>query len=446
MVQGNLLLLYAAIAIAVLVVMITAFKVNPFLALIAVSLAMGVSVGMPIGTIVKSFETGVGNVLGHVALVIALGTMLGKMMAESGGADRIAHTLINAFGEKRIDWAMAFVAFIIGIPVFFDVGFVLLIPIAFSVAKRTKTSILVVGIPMVTGLSIVHGLVPPHPAALLAVQAYHADMGKTILYALIVGIPTLIVAGPLFAKLISRYVVPNPDNPLMHELTEQGPARELPGFGITIATILLPVILMLLGSWADRIVPHGSMANSLLRMSGEPVMALLFGVFASFFTLARPAGFTREQILDFTNDSLGPIAAVTLIVGAGAGFGRILMDSGVSNVVVTMATGAHVSPYVLGWMLAALIRVATGSATVGMATASGLVAPVVALGGVSAELMVLATGAGSLILSHVNDGGFWLVQKYFNMTVAETFKTWTVCETIISVMALLMTLGLSLVI
>ena len=447
MVQGPQLLVHAAVAIVALVVLIARYKLNPFVTLVVVSLALGVSVGMPMGGIVKAFETGVGNTLGHIALVVALGTMLGKMMAESGGAERVAHTVIAAFGERRVHWAMAVIAFIVGIPVFFEVGFVLLVPIAFTVAKRTGTNMVLVGIPMVAGLSVVHGLVPPHPAALVAVTAYNADIGRTIAYALIVGVPTAAVAGPLFGKLVSRYVVPAEPNPLMEEMAEQGKPRELPGFGITLFTILLPVALMLLGSWADVFTPPESLANDLLRLAGNSVVALLIALLVSFWTLGRARGFDRNTILKFTNECLGPIAAVTLVVGAGGGFGRILMDSGISNAVVGLAMGAHVSPLLLGWLVAALIRVATGSATVAMTTACGIVAPIVATAGnVSPELMVLATGAGSLILSHVNDGGFWLVQEYFGLTVPQTFRTWTVCETIISVMALVLTFGLAAVV
>ena len=447
MVQGPQLLVHAAIAIVALVVLIARYKLNPFVTLVVVSLALGVSVGMPMGGIVKAFETGVGNTLGHIALVVALGTMLGKMMAESGGAERIAHTVIAAFGERRVHWAMAVIAFIVGIPVFFEVGFVLLVPIAFTVAKRTGTNMVLVGIPMVAGLSVVHGLVPPHPAALVAVTAYDADIGRTIAYALLVGLPTAALAGPIFAKLIARHVVPDPNNPLMDEMAEQGRPRDLPGFGVTLFTILLPVALMLIGSWADVFAPRTSLANDLLRLAGNSVVSLLIALLVSFWTLGRNRGFDRNAILKFTNECLGPIAAVTLVVGAGGGFGRILMDSGISNAVVGLATGAHLSPLLLGWLVAALIRVATGSATVAMTTACGIVAPIVAqAGNVSPELMVLATGAGSLILSHVNDGGFWLVQEYFGLTVPQTFRTWTVCETIISVVALVLTFGLAAVV
>ncbi len=446
--QGNSLLLAAALAVVALIYLIAVRKLNPFVTLIVVSLALGVAVGMPMGNIVKAFETGVGNTLGHIALVVGLGTMLGKMMAESGGAERIARTLIQAFGEKNAHWAMMVVAFIIGLPVFFEVGFVLLIPIAFNVAKRTGTPILMVGLPMVAGLSVVHGLIPPHPAALLAVTAYQADIGKTILYALIVGLPTAIIAGPLFAMLISRHVKPDPDNPLEKQFVENDRGRELPPFGITLFTILLPVVLMLIGSWADLLTAPKSLANDLLKLAGNSVMALLIAALVSFYTFGRARGFNREAILKFTNACLAPIATITLVVGAGGGFGQILRDSGVSKAIVAVAMGASLSPLLLGWVVAVMIRIATGSATVAMTTACGIVAPIAAASGaaVRPELMVLATGAGSLILSHVNDGGFWLVKEYFNLTVPQTFQTWTVLETIISTVALLLTLALATVI
>jgi GntP family gluconate:H+ symporter len=444
-----MLLIYALVAVVALIVLIAKFKMNPFIVLIVVSLILGLAVGMPMATIVKSFETGVGNTLGHIALVVGLGTMLGKMMAESGGAERIATTMIAAFGEKNVHWAMMTVAFIVGLPVFFEVGFVLLIPIAFNIARRTGTSMVLVGIPMVAGLSVVHGLIPPHPAALLAVTAYNADIGRTILYALIVGIPTAVVAGPLLGKLMSRYVLPNPDNPLISQFVDKDvdSQRALPGFGITLFTILLPVVLMLVGSWADLFFAPKTFANDFLRLIGNSVIALLIATLVSFYTFGKLRGFSRLVILKFTNECLAPIASITLVVGAGAGFGRILMDGGVSKAIVGIATDAHLSPLLLGWFVAALIRVATGSATVAMTTACGIVAPIVSVaGGVRPELMVLATGAGSLILSHVNDGGFWLVKEYFNMTVPQTFKTWTVVETVISVVALLLTLALATVV
>ncbi|WP_153101355.1 gluconate:H+ symporter [Paraburkholderia hayleyella] len=451
-VHGDMLLIYAVIAVAALILMITRYKVYPFLVLIIVSLLLGLAVGMPMNTIVKSFETGNGNTLGHIAIVVGLGTMLGKMMAESGGAERIATSLIGWFGEKHIHWAMMCVAIIVGLPVFFEVGFVLLIPIAFNVARRTGKSLLLIGLPMVAGLSVVHGLIPPHPAALLAVQAYHADIGKTIAYGLVVGVPTAIVAGPLFALLMYRHIRLPENNPLAAqfiapEASADNPSRALPGFGVTLFTILLPVLLMLLGSWADLLFAPHTLANDLLHFMGTSDVALLVAVLVSFWTFGARRGFNREQIQKFCADCLAPIAGITLIVGAGGGFGRVLMDSGISQQIVQTATSAHVSPLMLGWFVAALIRLATGSATVAMTTACGIVAPIAAAGAVQVkpELLVLATGCGSLIFSHVNDGGFWLIKEYFGMTVGQTFKTWSLCETIISVLGLALTFALAAV-
>ncbi len=379
--------------------------------------------------------------------------MLGKMMAESGGAERVATTLIRWFGEKHIHWAMMFVAIIVGLPVFFEVGFVLLIPIAFNVAKRTGKSLLLIGLPMVAGLSVVHGLIPPHPAALLAVQAYGADIGKTIAYGLIVGIPTAIVAGPLFALLVYRYVKLPENNPLAAQFIESDDEaaehhRDLPGFGITLFTILLPVLLMLVGSWADLVFAPKTTANDLLRFVGNSDVALLIAVIVSFWTFGAQRGFTREQIQKFCGDCLAPIAGITLIVGAGGGFGGVLRDSGVSQEIVAVATQAQLSPLLFGWFVAALIRLATGSATVAMTTACGIVAPIAKAGAihVQPELLVLATGSGSLIFSHVNDGGFWLIKEYFGMTVGQTFKTWSLCETIISLLGLGLTFALATVV
>jgi gluconate:H+ symporter, GntP family len=434
------LLVSALSAVVCLILLIAVVKLNPFLSLFLVSLALALVAGMPASLVIRSFENGLGSTLGHIAIIVALGTMLGKMMAESGGADQIAHTLIRLFGEKRVHWAMMVIGLIVGLPAFFEVGFVLLVPIAFTVARRTGTSMVLVGIPMAAGLSVVHGLVPPHPAALLAVSIYKADVGRTIFYAVLVGIPTAILGGPLYAKWIGPHVNLQSENPMGAELGEHGTERSLPGFGVTLATILLPVVLMLAGSWADGLSAPGSALNRALRFAGNDDMALLIGALFSFLTLGTMRGFDRATILRFSNDCLAPTATITLLVGAGGGFGRVLQDSGVSQAIVSIFLKTHVPLLILAWLLAALIRLATGSATVAMSTAAGIVAPFAAhTVSVQPELLAIATGAGSLIFSHVNDGGFWLVKEYFGMSVTETIKTWSVCETIISVSALLFT-------
>jgi GntP family gluconate:H+ symporter len=444
--HGVFLLIAAFGSVLGLIVLIVVYKLNPFIVLFVTSLALAVVTGMPVLGIVKSFELGFGGTLGHIAIVVGLGTMLGKMMAESGGADRIAHTLIRLFGDRNVPWAMMLIGIVVGLPVFFEVGFVLLIPIAYTVARRTSTSLVSIGLPMVAGLSVVHGLVPPHPAALLAVTIYHADIGRTVFYGLLVGTPAAVIAGPLYARLIAPRIQLDEDNPMAAQFVDHDAGRALPSFALTLATVLLPVALMLLGGWADALSRPGGAANQGLHFLGNADIALLVGVLVSFITLGKMRGFTRETILRFSTECLAPTATIMLLVGAGGGFGRILEDSGVSQAIIAAAVHAHLSILFLAWVVAALIRLATGSATVAMTTAASIVAPIALHGGagVRPELLAIATGAGSLIFSHVNDGGFWLVKQYFNMTVAQTMETWSVCETLISVTALILTWALSM--
>ncbi|HJQ54294.1 MAG TPA: GntP family permease [Gemmatimonadaceae bacterium] len=438
------LLSLALAAVIALILLIARFKLHPFIALVVVSLSMGLAARMSPLDAVKAFQDGVGNTLGFIAIVVALGTMLGKMMAESGAATRIATTLIAMFGERRVHWAIMVVAFIVGIPVFFQVGFVLLIPLVFTIARRTGMSLVKIGIPLVSGLSVVHGMLPPHPAAMLAVTAYNADVGLTILYGLLVGIPTAALAGPIFATWIAPRIDLPPDNPLARQLEGES-VPDMPGFAISLFTVLVPVILMLLSSAADLLLAARSPTRSFLHFVGNPIVALLLALLYSFWSLARPRHFTKEELMKFCNDCLGPTATILLVIGAGGGFNQVLLSSGVGAAIAGVAIGSHASPLILAWIVAGLIRVATGSATVAMTTAAGIVAPIaVATPGTNAELLVLATGAGALILSHVNDAGFWLVKEFFGMTVPQTLKTWTVAETIIGVAGLLFTLLLAL--
>jgi gluconate:H+ symporter, GntP family len=444
--KDTLLLIYALGAVVTLIVLIARFKLHPFIALILVSLAMGAAAGMPPAAAVKAFQDGVGSVLGFIAVVVGLGTMLGKLMAESGAATRIATTLIGWFGERRVHWAMMFVAFIVGIPVFFQVGFVLLVPLVFTIARRTGISLVKIGIPLVAGLSVVHGMLPPHPAAMLAVTAYNADVGLTILYGILVGLPTAALAGPIFATWIAPRITLPADNPLADQLGGES-TQEMPSFGISVFTVLIPVILILLATTADLLLRDASSARSVLHFVGQPIVALLLALLFSFWSLSRARHFTREELLKFCNDCLAPTATILLVIGAGGGFNAVLVQSGVGRAIAAIAVGSHASPLLLAWIVAALIRVATGSATVAMTTAAGIVAPIaIATPGTNAELLVLATGAGALVLSHVNDAGFWLIKEFFNMTVPQTLKTWTVAETIIGVAGLAFTLLFSLVV
>ncbi len=448
--HGIFLLLAALAAILALVAMIAVLKLNPFVSLLLSSIGLALATGMPARTIVASFEQGVGGTLGHIVIVVALGTMLGKMMAESGGAEQIARTLIRVFGERRIPWAMAVIGMVVGLPVFFEVAFVLLIPIVFTIVRRTGKSLLLVGLPMLAGISVVHGLVPPHPAALMAVTLFHADIGRTIFYSLLVGIPAALIAGPLYAYWIAPriHLSSLAENPIAATFVDRDTdAAQLPGFALTLTNILLPVVLMLIGSWANLLAAPATSWNAGLHLIGNADMALLIGALFSFITLGLMRGSGRDTILKFTNECLAPTATITLLIGAGGGFGRILQDSGVSQAIVSIALAAHLSLLLLAWLTAALIRLATGSSTVAMTTAAGIIGPIAAHAtGVHPELLAIAAGAGSLIFSHVNDGGFWLVKEYFHLSVVDTLKTWSVCESIISIVALLLTLGLAAIV
>jgi len=451
----DMLLLIVLASIVVLLLLITWAKMNPFVALLITAIGVGIATDMPIIApnpetpgIIDSIKAGMGNTLGFLAIVLALGTMLGKMMAESGGAERIARTLIDKFGKKNVHWAMMFVAFIVGIPVFFQVGFVLLIPLVFTIALETGISLVAVGIPLIAGLSVVHGLVPPHPAAMAAVGIFKADVGLTILYSLIVGLPTAIVAGPLYGKWIGKRIHKTVPKDIGEQLTTNAKdLKDLPGFLNTVFTILIPVLLMLIASVAEIYVDKNTTTYEALKFIGDPIVALLIATVYSFFSLGYARGLNRDKVLKFTNDALAPTASILLVIGAGGAFNKILLDSGIGQEIADMATHSHISPLLLGWGIAALIRVATGSATVSMMTAAGIVAPIAAaMPGTNLELLVLATGAGSLILSHVNDSGFWLIKEYFGMTVKETLLTWTAMETIISVVALILILVLNVVV
>ncbi|OMF51095.1 MULTISPECIES: GntP family permease [Paenibacillus] len=425
------LLLYALISIIGLILLIAKVKMNPFVALIVGAVFMGLIAGMPLKSIVTAYQEGVASVLGFIAIVLGLGTMLGKLMAESGGAEQIAKTMVRVFGEKNVHWAMMVVAVICGIPVFIQVGIVLLFPLVFVIAKHTGTSLIKIGISLVAGLAVVHSLIPPHPAAMLAVGIFNANIGKTIFLALIVALPSAAIAGPIYGSWISKRIKVETSSELMEQFTETK-ERELPGFGITLFTIMLPVILMLLATIVDLILPEANVFRQVIDFIGSPIIALLIALLFSLYSFGYARNFDSKQLLKFTNDCLGPVASIILLIGAGGGFNKILTASGVGDAIAGFAQHAHLSPLVLAFVIAGLIRAAVGSATVAMTTAAGIVAPIAAtMPGVSPELLVLATGAGSIILSHVNDSGFWIVKEYMNLSVPQTLKTWTVMETIL---------------
>ncbi|MGE7591815.1 gluconate:H+ symporter [Peribacillus frigoritolerans] len=420
------------IAIVIVILGVSLWKWHAFISLTVASLFLAIFSGLPMDKIVGAYETGVGAVLGHLIGILALGTILGKMMSDSGAGMQVADFFINKFGVKNLPWAMLLSGFIIGIPVFFEVGLVILLPLVISIRKSTKVNILLIGIPVLAGLSIVHGLVPPHPGAMTAIGIYNANMGQVLLYSLIIAFPTAVIAGPLFAKWIHKRVIPVGEPELIRVETK---SSGLPGTGVSFFIILLPVLLMVLTVVAPYLQLPGSIEKFLLFI-GSPVIALLISCFAAYYFLGYRQGMDKSLIKKLTEECLLPLASIILIIGAGGGFKQILIDSGVGTAIASMSEEISLSPIVLAFLVAGLIRIATGSATVALTTAAGIVSPVVAnMTGVNLELLVIATGAGSLMFSHVNDAGFWLVKEYMGLTVKETFKTWTVMETLLSFVA-----------
>jgi GntP family gluconate:H+ symporter len=440
-----MLLFIVALAVAGLIVLIARFRVSAFVALLLASVAVGLGAGMDLSDIARSVQDGVGAVLGSVAIVIGLGTVLGKMLAESGGARVIATTLLEAMGARRVEWALLLIAFTVGLPVFFSVGLVLLAPILFAVARQAGVPLLRLALPLLAGLSVAHGLVPPHPGPIVAIEMVGADVGLTIVYSIVVGIPTAVLAGPVLGAWLARRVPVEVSGGLAEQLVRDARGGTSPGFAVTLATILLPVGLMLLASVADVLLAARHPVRQWADFLGTPLVALLIAVLVSFYTFGIACGFTRDRIGQFAQECLAPVASVLLVVGAGGAFNRVIVQSGAGAVIATLASASHASVLVLGWLLASGLRVATGSATVAISTAAGIVAPMAAATpGVNLELLVLAMGAGSLILSHVNDGGFWLVKEYLNLSVGQTLRTWTVMETTVAVVALVAILALDL--
>jgi len=433
------LLLCALVAVLGLIFLIARLKLHSFVALLAASIFVGLCSGMKPLEVAKSMQAGVGSILESIALVVGLGALLGKMLEASSGAEVVARTLLDKLGEKRLHWTMLWIGLLIGIPVFFGVGVVLLAPLLFTLVRQTQRPLLLLGIPLLAGLSTAHGLVPPHPGPLAAIGIFQTsvgptDIGRTIMYALLVGVPTAVLAGPVFG----RYIFSRLDVQVPAMATPGKTERSVsPGFGITLFTVLLPVLLMLLASLADLTCAASNPLRIWADFLGHPAVALLAGFLVSLYTFGVALGHHRDQILKWITEALKPVAEILLVVGAGGAFNKVLIVSGVGDAIAFSVKGWHMSPFLLGWTAAALIRVATGSATVAVTTAAGLIAPLVAqTPGINRELLIVAMGAGSLILSHLNDGGFWFVKEYFQMTVPQTLKTWTVMETIISVVAL----------
>jgi GntP family gluconate:H+ symporter len=441
--------------VLLLLVLIIRLRLHAALALMIAALGLGIVSGMPLGQVPVSFTTGVGGLMGRIAIILGLGAVLGRLLDRSGAATALSNFLVEVCGPRRISWAMLALGILVGMPVFFEVGLVLLMPIVAAAAKRSGQPPIRVAIPLLAGLSIMHGTVPPHPAAMLAAAAYHADLGRSIFFGLIIGIPASIVAGPLLGWLLARVQARRSGTPTALPSAPEpkipgpvsGQIRKSAGPLLAAVAILLPIVLIFLGSWADSLAPAGSALNRLLRFAGYPDIALLIAVLAALFTLGtriqNDGEHGRELLRRLTAESFAPIAGAIVILSAAGGLSGVLRDSGAAQATVSLAMGAHMPPLVLAWLLAAVVRVSMGSATVAMAVASGVLAPMAGTTGIRPELLVMATGSGSLMLSHVNDSGFWLVQSLFGISTKETLATWSVVETVLSIAGLLFTLLLA---
>lgn len=447
----------AALAgIALIVVLITYFKVHPFLSLTLGSLLVGIVAGLPVADTVDAFVKGFGDTAAGVGALIAFGAMFGKLLADSGGADQIVDTIIGRTGRRFLPWAMALVGALIGLPMFFEIGLVLLVPVILLVARRAQMSIIAVGIPALAGLSAMHGLVPPHPGPLVAIDNLKADLGLTLAFGILVALPTIALSGPVFARFASRWVdVSAPELYVTgaderdtgdHAAADAEPRRR-PSFPVTLFTVLLPVVLMLGKAVADITLDEGGRVRTVLDNLGTPLVALIIAVVVAMFTFGRGSGMDREAIASSLAGSLPPIAGPLLIVAAGGGFKQTLVGTGIGDLVADWVKDSDLSVLFLAWLVAVLIRLATGSATVATVTAAGILAPLATtLDSGQTSLLVLAIGAGSLFFSHVNDAGFWLVKEYFGLSVGQNIRTWSLMETVISVCGLVFVLLLNLVV
>ncbi len=422
------------LGIILLFVLIAQFKLNAFIAFIIVSLFVGVAEGMQILQVVESIQTGLGKTLGGLIMILGLGAMLGKLVADSGAAQKITTKLVDKFGKKNIQWAVVLTGFIVGIPMFYTVGFVILIPLVFTVAAATGLPLIYVGLPMLASLSVTHGYLPPHPAPTGIAVMFKADIGKTLLYGIIVAIPAIIVAGPLFSRTIKNIEA----TPLKEFLNPKVLTdAEMPSTFTSIVSALLPVILIGIAAILDVLLPEGSIAKEVTGVLGNPVIAMLVSVLVAIYTLGLARGKKMTEVMGSVSTAVAGITMVLLIIAGAGALKEVLIDSGVSDYIGNMLKGSSISPLILAWLIATVIRVCVGSATVAGLTAAGIALPLLSGSGVSPELMVLAIGSGSLMLSHVNDGGFWLYKEYFNLSVKDTLKTWTVMETTVGVMGLL---------
>jgi Gnt-I system low-affinity gluconate transporter len=440
-----MLILIASAGFFFLLFLIIKVKLHAFVALLLVSLIVGILAGMPLNDVVSSMQVGMAGTLGYIAVVIGLGAMFGHMIEISGGAERIAQTMIKKFGEGKAQWALGFTGFFVAIPVFFDVGFIILIPIVYGLAKKTGKSLLYYGLPLLAGLAVTHSFIPPTPGPIAAANLIGAELGWVVLFGIIAGIPAMIIAGPLFAKVISKKI--QVDVPEFMNLEEVEYEKELPSFNLVATLILIPLVLILLNTISGLLMEEGSIVREILTFLGHPFVALIIATILTFIFLGTKRGYSRQEIQDIASRALEPAGMIILITGASGVFKQVLIDSGVGDVLGIMMAESALPPIVLAFFIAAVVRIAIGSATVAMVTAAGLTAPLVSVLGLDGPvlgLIVISIASGATVLSHVNDSGFWLIGRFLGLSVKDTLKTWTVMETIIGLIGFTVVLLLAM--
>lgn len=429
-------LLIVLSGIIILVLLITLVRLNAFLAFLIVAILIGLVKNMPLSVVVHTIQAGIGNILGSLLILISLGAMLGKLIADSGAAIRISSALTHLFGEKRVQWAMVLTAFIIGIPLFYNVGFVLLVPLVITVTSRYNIPAVYIGLPALAALSVTHGYLPPHPSPVALIQQFHAQIGTTLLYGLLIAVPAIILAGPVFSVTLKKYTA----KPLSAFAAKDVPVNELPGTFTSFMAAFLPVLLIAAHAILELVTPASSSFYPLLHTVDDnamAVIAMLISVLTAIYTLGVGRGQKMGAVMTTLGDSVKDVVLILLIIGGAGALTQVLRDSGLSDDIVQQLQHQQVHPLLLAWGIAAIIRVCVGSATIAGLTTAGILAPMVVSSGINANLMVLATGAGSLMFSHVNDPGFWMFKEYFNLSFKDTIKTWSIMETIVSVVGLI---------
>jgi len=431
--ETNLILIVIA-GISLLLFLIIRSKLHAFVALLLVSLLVGIAAGMPLNEVIKSIQNGMGGTLGFIAVVVGLGAMFGQMLEVSGGAERLAQTLIKKFGENKAQWALGVTGFIVAIPVFFDVGFIILVPLVYGLAKKTGRSLLYYGIPLLAGLAVTHSFIPPTPGPIAVAELIGADLGWVILFGFMAGIPAMILAGPVFGSFIAKKI--HAVIPEYMDITEKNYEKELPSFRLISSIIFIPLALILANTVFGVILPEDNNVRSIFTFLGHPFVALTIATLLAFYLLGQKRGISKQEVQNIATKALEPAGIIILVTGAGGVFKQILIDSGVGEVLGNMMASSSLPPVLLAFVIAAIVRVSQGSATVAMVTSAGLISPLIetlSLTGPVLGLIVIAIAAGATILSHVNDSGFWLVNRYFGLDVKETLMSWTVMETIIAI-------------